>query len=279
MVTETTYAPMPDPVTEQACRDCDLALQTLKSDHSTCEKMVLASQVVVGGKVEGYKSYFADVENQQKKLEPGMAALKSELAAKYKQEAEMYAKLRKESRAYAAAFLNRRVSQTPAEVLTDRWLKCDDDRNAAAVYLNGCNTKLKTVIMWNSQRTRQYKNKADTYIMRTSRMADPINAQFKESARVSASISRMEPQVARLEQNQLELICPLTCQYPACTYGEPANGGIDLVASTVWGSAGCTSYCSRPFTNQGTRFCGSGSVYTDGAHVDCTRCAEGLSGK
>lgn len=262
---------MPDPVTEQSIQDCELALQTLKSEHTTCENAVLESQRIVGGKVEGYKAYFTDVENQMKKLEPGIAKLKADVAAKYKEEAEMYAKLTKESKKYS--FLKRRVSQTPAELLVDRWLKCDDDKDAAATYLNGCKTKLKTVTLWNDQRTRQYKNKADVYIMRTSRQDEPVRAHYQELARSEASIGRMETQVASLSNEKRELICPLMCQFPACAHGEPGNGGKDLADKTIWGSTGCTHYCSRPFTNQGTRFCGAGAVYTDGAYIDCTGCA------
>lgn len=283
---------MPDPVTEQSIQDCELALQTLKSDHTTCENAVLESHRIVDGKVEGYKAYLTDAESQMKKLEPGIASLKDNLAAKYKQEAEMYAKLTKESKKYSFletdvtglsvsivetqkySFLERRVSQTPAELLIDRWLKCDDDKKAAATYLNGCQTKLKTVTLWNSQRTRQYKNKADVYIMRNSRQDEPVRYHYQELARADASIGRMETQVASLNTEKKELICPLTCQFPACAHGEPGNGGKDLVDKTVWGATGCTHYCSRPFTNQGTRFCGTGAVYTDGAYIDCTACAQ-----
>lgn len=85
------------------------------------------------------------------------------------------------------------------EVLVDQYMACDDNRQIAQQELDGCNVKAKTVSMWTSQRERQYKDKADVYIMRVSRQADPLNAQIKESARVSDSIARMETQVQDLK--------------------------------------------------------------------------------
>jgi len=267
-------AAMPDPVTEQACQTCELAVETLNRDRTTCENTILASQQSAGGTIAGFKTYFTDIEGQMKKLEPGMADLKKELDDKYKQEAKMYAELRKESRMTSAAFLNRHRSRTPAELLVDRWLKCDDDRSSAQVYLNGCKTKMKTVEMWDSQRVRMYKDKADNYIMRSSRQADPVNAQFEEKGRLTATIRRMEQQLPALKLENKELLCPTSCTFPSCAPGEPDNGGSALSTSTIWGSGvqGCTRYCSRPFNAEATRFCGDGSVYLDGAYVDCTRC-------
>lgn len=87
------------------------------------------------------------------------------------------------------------------EVLVDRKMKCEDDQKDATQTLNGCKTKNATVAMWNTQRERQYKDKADVYIMRVSRQSDPLVAQIKEAVRVDASIARMEKQVQELKDN------------------------------------------------------------------------------
>lgn len=94
-----------------------------------------------------------------------------------------------------------RCSGCLEEVHVDRYMKCEEDRKYAEQELSSCNTKAKTVAMWNTDRQRQYKNKADVYIMRVARQSDPLNAQFKESARVDASIARMEKQVQDLKSS------------------------------------------------------------------------------
>lgn len=87
------------------------------------------------------------------------------------------------------------------EVLTDRWMMCDDNKKLAQLQLDSCNTKAVTVNMWDLTRQRQYKDKADVYIMRVSRQADPLNAKIRESARVDATISRINRQVQELRSN------------------------------------------------------------------------------
>jgi len=268
-------AVIPDPITEQHCKDCEQALQKLKSDRSLCENDIQRGQVDVSGKIAGFHTYFKDVENQMKKLEPEKAKLESTLSEKYQNEAKLYGELHKEAAMTTAAFLHRRDSRgDPTNQLIDRWLKCDDDRIAAEVGLNGCRTRGKTVQMWNEQRKRQYKDKADVYIMRVSRQADPLSAQLKESDRVSATINRITPQIQTLKTERTEMLCPSSCSFPNCHPGEPANGGVGLADSTLWGTRGCTQYCSRQFGADATRFCGSGDVYLDGANVDCTRCVQ-----
>jgi len=268
------FEAMPDPVTDNDILVCQQAVKALKTQLTTCEDEIRASQQSVDAKIGGFKSYFADIESQQAKLDPQIADLNTKLTAKYKQEAELHADLRNEVGQNGIAFLQFRAHrQSPAELLVDRWFECDKDRLAAEVYLNGCNTKQKSVTMWNDQRVRTYKNKADVYVMRASRLSDPVMENFKEDARLDATISRMEKQVPMLHAEQKELRCPLSCQMPYCQNGQSDNGGEDVV-TTIYDTSGCTSYCSRPFTNEGVRFCGSGSVYTDGAYVDCTRCAK-----
>lgn len=86
-------------------------------------------------------------------------------------------------------------------VLVDQWMQCDDNTKIAQQELDGCNVKAKTTAMWDTQREKQYKDKADVYIMRVARMAEPLKPQIEESARVDASISRMEQQVQDLKDN------------------------------------------------------------------------------
>lgn len=255
-------AAMPYPVKEQDVEDCNAEIRRLNGEKTQCEDDIVKAQVATGGKVEGYKRYFTDVENQMKNLEPQIADLKTELNAKYAREAELHKELRTASRVTAFSnFLHRddpkaegcpsvcmwpnvhsgdpgnggtllvndrclkyaskvygmgrfcgegasyefgqytRCTGCYEEVLVDQYMKCDDDRKIAQQALNGCKTKAKTVEMWSSARERQYKNKADVYIMRASRLADPLSAQIKESSRASATITRMERQIEEVKQN------------------------------------------------------------------------------
>lgn len=268
-------AVIPDPLTEEYCTACEQAVEELKAEERLCESTIHQGQVVVGGRIAGFKTYFTDVENQMKKLEPEKAKLANTLSNQYASEAMVYGDLRKEAAMTTAAFLHRRDSRAdPMDRLMDRWLKCDDDRRGAEVKLKGCRTKAKTVEMWDAQRERQYKDKADVYIMRVSRQTDPLQAQLKESARLNATINRITQQTRSLNTERKEMRCPSTCSYPSCVHGEADNGGSYLDNTTIWGTAGCTHYCSRPYGDAATRYCGTGTAYTTGASVDCTRCAE-----
>jgi len=271
-------AVIPDPLTEQTCTACEQALEKLKAEARLCESTIQQGQVVVGGRIAGFKTYFTDVENQMKKLEPEKAKLAKTLSNQYASEAMVYGDLHKEAAMTTAAFLHRRDSRVyPSDQLIDRWLKCDGDHRGAEVKLNGCRTKAKTVQMWDAQRERQYKDKADVYIMRVSRQADPIRAQLKESARLNATINRITQQTRSLNTERKEMRCPSTCLYPNCVTNPFAPGGANLDDATIWGTTGCTRYCSREFGEAGTRYCGTGTEYTTGASVDCMQCANTIA--
>jgi len=339
-----TTATMPDPVTEADCIGCEQALAGLLGQFYVCESDIKRAQETVSGNIAGFKTYFSDVENQMKQLEPEKANLENTLSQNYAEEAKLYGQLRTErleaagatnlecssrttcgtcinylapnsaathvcvwspkyssclpyktySNEYPASdvihtdagypggstcpvslsFLHRRHTRTsPEDLLIDRWLRCDNDRQAAEVKLNGCTTKAKTVQMWDAQREQQYKEKSDVYIMRVSRMTDPLTAKLKESSRLSATIDRITPQIQTLKTERLEMICPAACSFPNCHPGEPSNGGVELATATVWGTRGCTSHCSGYVNSAGIRFCGMGDAYLEGGGVDCLRCA------
>merc|ERR1719329_206450 len=98
-------AAMPYPVKEQDVEACNADIKKLNGEKTQCEDDIVKAQVATGGKVEGYKRYFSDVENQMKNLEPQVADLKTELNAKYARETELHKELRAASR--VTAFLHR----------------------------------------------------------------------------------------------------------------------------------------------------------------------------
>lgn len=195
-----TEAAIPDPLTEAAITTCEESLESSKKSRADCEAEISKGQLEVTGRIEGMKRHFADVNNQMNDLTPGIADLKNTLSEKYAKEAAVYGDLRNAASLAGAMFLHRQQKHSdPAQdSLMDRWMKCDDDLTAAVMQLRSCNTRAKTVKMWDTQREKQYKDKADVYILRVSRQADPVKAQITESNRVSATIGRMEQQVKAL---------------------------------------------------------------------------------
>lgn len=102
------------------------------------------------------------------------------------------------------------------DALLDQYMKCDDDRKIAQEQLDGCRVKAETVEMWNTQRVTQYKEKADVYIMRVSRQADPLMAKITESARVSETVARKEQELQDVKDNlPMELTTTTTTAQPA----------------------------------------------------------------
>lgn len=196
-------ASMPDPVTEQDCRDCEQALESLSVDKADCEKAILKATFKADQSIASMKEYFAKVETQMKELEPGVSDLKKSLAIKHAEEAVAYKELRDAQNLNVQSFLQiRKKSRLPSEeLLVDRWMKCDDNRKSAQVGANACKTRTKTVEMWNTQRIKMYKDKADVYIMRVAKMSDPVTTQTNEVRRVGQTVTRIKAQVQALKDN------------------------------------------------------------------------------
>eukprot|EP00930_Biecheleria_cincta_P034839 TRINITY_DN24020_c0_g1_i1.p1 TRINITY_DN24020_c0_g1~~TRINITY_DN24020_c0_g1_i1.p1 ORF type:complete len:1526 (-),score=239.18 TRINITY_DN24020_c0_g1_i1:98-4675(-) len=62
--------------------------------------------------------------------------------------------------------------------------------------------------------------------------------------------------------------CPQECFSPYCASGSSSNGGQTLTRSMA-GNV-CNQACSRVYGE--LRYCGSGSSYEDGQHIDCSAC-------
>jgi len=221
---EKAYA-MPDPLTEKECKACEQALKSSKADRTECESNIQKGQREVGARIAKLKADLAGVESQMKKLQPGTEVLAKSLNKLYAKEADAYKQLHQETAVTtAAAFLQRRAhdlrdlsgpkrstgnrsgnnfsaphGNPDDELLVDRWLQCDDNRKAAQLHLDGCRVKAKSVRMWDTQREKMYKDKADVYIMRVSRQADPLSAQIGEASRLGATIARIRQQISAVK--------------------------------------------------------------------------------